>query len=372
MILRLFTRYYILCICAALPIWLPAQRDITITGTLLSAKENRPVIYAHIYIPNTTYGAYSDDQGQFIIHAKAWESFEIIISHLEHELMQLSLNSTDSILRLQTIYLLPKTYELKEVIVKENKNWEKYYDLFIQQFIGKTPGSNRCTIINKAVLNFDYDTTNYLLKAWAYAPLLIENNHLGYRIRYDLVDFQFESARGNLRYKGFPSFELMKGANKRQIRRWEKHRLEAYRGSVMHFIRSLYHDKLAEEKFEMIEMARMATFTEGMSVKINQAEVPTERRFLVQATEPEQEALRLQTKSRIIVKYKGASESFDYVDQLFLRRNPTKYQSSTIQLQTDFVLIYSDGQVQDGVDLLLDGYFAWRRTAHMLPYDYKE
>ncbi len=368
---KLFTYYYILCICAALPTPMLAQRDITITGTLLSAKENRPVIYAHIYIPNTTYGAYSNDQGQFIIRAKVWESFEMIISHLEHELMQLSLNSTDSILRLQTIYLQPKTYELKEVVVKENKNWEKYYDLFVQQFIGKTPGSNRCRIINKTALNFDYDTTTHLLTAWAYEPLLIENNHLGYRIRYDLVDFQFESARGNLMYKGFPSFELMEKAAKRQVRRWEKHRREAYKGSVMHFIRSLYHDKLAEEQFEMIEMARMATFSEGMSLKMNQAEVPTERKFLVQATELGQEALRLQTESRIIVKYKGAPESFDYVNQLFLRSNPAKYQSSTIQLRTDFVLIYSDGQVHDGADLILDGYFAWGRVAQMLPYDYK-
>ncbi|MDX1943342.1 MAG: carboxypeptidase-like regulatory domain-containing protein [Saprospiraceae bacterium] len=368
---KFFTRSLFLAFLM-LPFLLLAQRQVTIYGTLLSAKDNSPVIYAHIYIPNTTYGVYSDDQGNFSLEARVWASFELVISHIEHEITILQVNDNQDNIQIGTTRLRPKAYDLKEVVVTDDKDWKKNYELFERNFIGTTPQANQCKILNKLVLNFNYDKKTSKLTAWAYEPLKIENRDLGYRIRYDLVLFEFDDQRGNLIYKGFPAFELIRDASKRQQRRWEKNRKEAYQGSVMHFIRSLYHNTLKEEGFELSEIVKK-TEQSGNVFMMRMTEDPIHRDAVI-TQEDSAEFLRFQADSRIQVRYTGEPESTAYFEQHqhIMRSNVqrAKFQTSGITLDANFVRIYSDGQVHDGVDMLIDGYFAWEKIAKMLPYDY--
>ncbi|MBK7871187.1 MAG: hypothetical protein IPJ74_11160 [Saprospiraceae bacterium] len=205
-----------------------------------------------------------------------------------------------------------------------------------------------------------------------YEPLTIENRDLGYRIRYDLVLFEFDTQRGNLIYKGFPFFEPIKDGKRRQQRRWDRNREEAYQGSIMHFIRSLYHNTLKEEGFELSEIVKKAEQS-GNVVMMRMTEEPVPRDTVV-CPDDTAEALRFQIDNRIQVRYTGESESTAYFEQhrSMMRADAqrAKFQTSGITLNVDFIRIYSDGQVYDGVDMLIDGHFAWEKIARMLPYDY--
>ena len=75
-------------------------------------------------------------------------------------------------------------------------------------------------------------------------PLVIVNKALGYKILYQLEEFQVDYKNNSMMYLGFPLFEEM-GSKKR----WKKAREKAYQGSVMNFMRCLYDNKLQQEGY---------------------------------------------------------------------------------------------------------------------------
>ncbi|MFN7115684.1 MAG: carboxypeptidase-like regulatory domain-containing protein [Saprospiraceae bacterium] len=361
-------------ILALLPSFLFAQRTITISGKLLSAKDDTPVIFANLYIPNTSYGTYSDDQGNFTFQAQVWEAFELVISHVEHDITLLKLNVSSDEVNVQTIRLQPKAYNLQEVVVKEDKNWKAYYELFRKSFIGTTPNSRQCEITNRLVLNFDYDSTTHILTAWAYEPLKIRNKALGYELTYDLVSFEMDNSRGAVFYQGFPFFKSMEASNKRRTNRWDRERQEAYRGSILHFVRALYRGEAAKEGFSITAQVRQEQATGGMrTVRTIEQVVSPETLVSPDSIAP---ALRFQTPHRLRLQYNGEKESGVFAQERSLNfggsAQAAKFQTSFIKLNTEFVRIYSDGYVDNGLDMLLEGYFGWEKIADMLPLDYKE
>lgn len=357
-----------------LPGFLLAQRTVAIFGKLVSSKDNSPVIYANLYIPNTSYGTYSDDQGNFSFKAQVWESFELVISHVEHDITVVKLTMPGEEINVQTIHLQPKAYDLQEVVVKDDKNWKAYYEMFRKSFIGTTPNSRQCEITNRLVLNFDYDSTTQILKAWAYEPLKISNKALGYELTYDLISFEIDNRKGAVFYQGFPFFKSMEVPNKRRAKRWDKERQEAYHGSVMHFIRSLYSGTLEKEGFSMKAQVRQEEMS-GNRMMIRMGEEMVQPEALL-TKDPVEGVLRLQTPHKLRLQYDGEKESAAYVQDrsVGLSGSPqaAKFQTSYIRLATDFVRIYSNGYIDNGLDMMLEGYFGWEKIADMLPFDYKE
>ncbi len=85
-------------------------------------------------------------------------------------------------------------------------------------------------------------------------PLVIDNKELGYRLKYQLEDFRYNFQTHVLIFYGYTLFtELDKnGPSKKQLKNREK----AYNGSISHFMRSLYHDSLQAEGFEVYRMVK--------------------------------------------------------------------------------------------------------------------
>src|SRR5205085_1507341 len=107
------------------------------------------------------------------------------------------------------------------------------------------------SIKNKEILKFYFSKKRNRLKVMAPEPLLIENNSLGYNIKYALDSFTHEYATQVSLYTGNPLFEEMVPANTDQQLKWQKARQEAYKGSILHFMRSVYNKQLKEEGFEI-------------------------------------------------------------------------------------------------------------------------
>lgn len=372
--MKKFAVYLLYFTLLFLPLSLWSQRAVTITGQLVSADDNSPVIYAHLYIPNTTFGAYSDDNGNFTLQAQVWESFDITISHIEHEIAVIQQVVSNDTLDLGVIKLKPRAHDLSEVVVTDNKDWQKHYAWFLEYFIGTTPNARQCKIVNNLALNFDYNDKNGTLTAWAYEPLVIENEALGYRLKYDLVLFEANIHDRSMMYKGFPFFEPMTSSRDRDHKRWQKNRVEAYRGSLMHFIKCLYHNTLEEEGFfiKKRNVIRTPIPDKNSVMRVQASEMPVERDQLIQPDDT-RDALRLAFNETLTIQYTGEEESMAYVTQNQISVGIPKtapFQSSKLQLTSKFVQIYPNGYVYDGTYLLVEGYFAWEKIADMLPLDY--
>ena len=104
------------------------------------------------------------------------------------------------------------------------------------EFIGKTELAKDCKILNPEALHFEFNPKENILTAFARRPLKIKHKGLGYLITYDLVNF---IRRGNyVSYLGYARYENLKGGKNKQ-KRWKQNRILTYKGSRIHFFKSL-------------------------------------------------------------------------------------------------------------------------------------
>ena len=85
----------------------------------------------------------------------------------------------------------------------------------------------------------------------AAAPIEIANEALGYNIKYTIDSFTYEYNTGVTLYTGYPLFEEMQTADTVKQNLWAANRAKAYKGSMLHFMRSLYNKQLKDEGFEI-------------------------------------------------------------------------------------------------------------------------
>jgi len=127
------------------------------------------------------------------------------------------------------------------VSAERDEEWYERLDRFRRLFIGRSDLAEDCTLVNPEVLRFD-DKWWGRFEAWAEKPVIIENRALGYRLTYFLKEFE---ERGSVvRWDGEPLFEPLAPTDSAEAARWRRNRLEAYRGSLRHFLRALIDDRL--------------------------------------------------------------------------------------------------------------------------------
>lgn len=127
----------------------------------------------------------------------------------------------------------------------------KLGQLFIENFIGSSSFANDCFLQNKEVLRFRLNKKKNTLKVVADDRIIIENRALGYLLKYDLTAFEFNLSTKEFYFGGYPFFEELETTKKRVEKKYIKNRREAYYGSITHFMRSVYRNKIGEQGFEV-------------------------------------------------------------------------------------------------------------------------
>jgi len=95
------------------------------------------------------------------------------------------------------IQLSLNIYEVKEVsVTSKDKNRLANYTQFLKLFLGETPNSDDCSIINPEDLHLFKDSETNALEGFSVKPLKIENRALGYYLIYDLSDFYYNPGTG--------------------------------------------------------------------------------------------------------------------------------------------------------------------------------
>jgi hypothetical protein len=214
-----------------------AQR--TIKGRVADEVTGLPVANANVFINKTSKGTTTSNEGFFKLSDIPGGKYELVISCIGFQTQVITFNE-DSLPMELKIDLHIKVKELENVTVEtfEEGGWKRWGPAFTENFIGTTDNASRCKIVNKEVIRFRYYKESDRLSASADAPLLIENNALGYNIIFQLEEFEVNFKRQSLLFAGYELVEDMSKKNE-VPERWKRKRLEAYKGSLMHFMRSL-------------------------------------------------------------------------------------------------------------------------------------
>ena len=239
------------------------------------------------------------------------------------------------------IYLTPKLFELHEVVINARKiSRERRTNLgyFRREFLGTTMNSANCVIINEDDIYFSYDSTDDTLKATSINPIIIENKTLGYKLIYYLDTFLYSKSTRYILIIGSCIFNEDTNTDKDLQEKYERRRRSSYLGSRMHFIRSLWGDRLAEDGFVVKDLSN---------------KVLSPDKYLCQTGDPE---------TGLINKYLCKQKTM--IITFYTRRT-----SSLILLKKDSTYFDKDGYF-DPLGISWQGEMALQRIGDLLPFEY--
>ena len=337
----------------------------TITGIVKDGAGKTPLQGASVYAENTTLGTATDADGKFYLSLPNG-GYNLIVSFTGYNTTDIRVSNATAASPLE-IELSIKEKALQEVAIVSNnevKNgWDKYGKFFLDEFIGTTPQAAACSVKNPETLKFYYSKRKNRLKVLAAEPLLIENNALGYTIKYELDSFVHEYNATATIYTGYPLFEEINTIDTILSNRWQKAREEVYFGSLLHFMRSLYRQQLKEDGFEIQWQVLMAGKDSMIELKDYYLSLGT-------SFNDGHTLMYLQPKEKITgILYKDAVP-----DAAYLQENkdaPASFQFSTLKLLSDEKLIIeSNGFFFDPNEVSIADYWEWCKMANTLPFDY--
>ncbi|MEO7523356.1 MAG: carboxypeptidase-like regulatory domain-containing protein [Ferruginibacter sp.] len=337
-----------------------------IAGKVINAETKQPMQAASVFAENTTLGTATDADGNFKLYLPNG-GYQLVVTFTGFNTETKRINTTDANDVNILLELKPKEKEMQAVAIvstgEVKDGWAKYGSFFIDQFIGKTNNSNGCTIKNTEVLKFYFSKRRNRLKIMASEPLLIENNSLGYNIKYALDSFTHEYATQVSLYSGYPLFEEMTAANPDQQTKWQQARQEAYRGSMLHFMRSVYNKQLKEEGFEIQYVIDFMGRDSALKLKNFYTALNYQKNDSTQTVEikPNQKQVGvIYTKEKPAAAFLAENE-----------KEPVEFQFSILAFTPgESITIEQNGYYFEQNDLTTSEYWTWERVADLVPYDY--
>ncbi len=228
------------------------QPPNTLSGTVMDSATGKPLAGISVFLNNTSRGTVTGTNGAFQLPEMPKGTYQLVFSSVEYKTFVMEVNSGHIPPPLQ-IKLSPRVTELTSVTVEpfDKRGWAKYGKFFFDNFIGSTENAGSCSLKNKGALRFYFSKRSNRLIVRATEPLRIENNALGYSLTYQMEAFGADFSAKIVSYYGYPLFQQMVPKSENRRKKWEQKRREAYSGSIMHFMRSLYAGRTITEGFLM-------------------------------------------------------------------------------------------------------------------------
>ncbi|QHS55668.1 carboxypeptidase-like regulatory domain-containing protein [Mucilaginibacter sp. 14171R-50] len=231
---------YLFILLLLFPVTCLAQ--FKISGRVINATDGKPVPDASVFLNNETIGTKSAGDGTFILSNLNTGQHDLTVSVIGYEVYHQTLMvKTDLVL--PDIKLLPKTTMLGEVKIELDPRREKKLKEFTQQFLGSSGYARQCEIVNPDVLTLKYNRDGNVLTGSSDDFLEINNNALGYKLKYLITRFVVDRNENKLIYEGAVLFEELDG-NDNQVKQWKSNRMKVYYGSPTHFLREILADRV--------------------------------------------------------------------------------------------------------------------------------
>lgn len=338
-----------------------------ISGKVIDANSKAPMQAASVFAQNTTMGTATGTDGRFTLWLPNG-GYDLAATFAGYETSTKRITTADANDSNLVIEMKLQVKSMEEVAVKSSNELkdglEKYGSFFMDNFIGKTTNSKQCDIKNKEALKFYFSKKRNRLKVRADEPLVIENAALGYRIKYTLDSFTHDYNTVVSTFAGYPLFEEMQPLDAAQAAVWKANRITAYKGSILHFMRSTYNKQLKEEGFEIqfiVNKNGVDTAIKGLDFY---GALNYDRNDSTQITEinPNQTEVAIIYKNELPDKvYTDANEDA-----------PKKFELSFVTFPpAQAIGIEQNGYYFDQNDITMTGYWSWEKVADMVPYDFK-
>ncbi len=342
-----------------------AQSYFTIYGKVVNSTTQEPLKAASVFAQNTTIGTVTDAEGNFKLQLPGG-GYDLIITYTGFTTESKRISAANAAATIN-INLKEKEKELEVVAVTSSTEVKdglaKYGAFFIEQFIGKTQNSSNCSIQNPGILKFFFSKKKNRLKITAAEPLLIKNTALGYTIKYSIDSFTHEYNTEISTYTGYPLFEEMEPANDAQKIQWQNARAAAYKGSTLHFMRSLFNKDLNVQQFEVQFIVKMNGKENAMPLKDVYAALHYAKDDSTQTVE----ILPNQNEAGIL--FLAEKPAINYIKEN--PGEPGAFQFSVLNFKPqESIIIEQNGYFYDQNDVAVSGYWGWCKVADQLPYDY--
>jgi hypothetical protein len=219
-----------------------------IKGRLLDVETDSAVSFASVYFSAAYKGTSSDNEGYFQLPVSEYQGQTIVFSSLGYESAFLEKYEEGTFYE---IHMKPRQTLLEDVVVEPDEMPRELKErIFKNQFLGRSDNALSCKVQNMEDIRLVYFKSSKTLEGFCDKPIIIQNTALGYKINYYLE--RFESKSKSIVYQGNFFFENDTSVSKRKFKKIKKRRRSAYRGSRMHFFRTLWGDKLKKEKWRIL------------------------------------------------------------------------------------------------------------------------
>ncbi len=365
------------------PVVAVVQQTYAISGTVTDEK-GVPLPGATVFLSNTKSAAATDGDGKFSLGGLQPGPYELNVKMLGFDADIQVIKIIDKSVNI-TVKLNANSIMLKAVTInsKPDPKREKYMKMFIKNFIGQSVNSAQCKILNPEVLYFHYNSVNNILTAYADDLLVIENDGLGYRLKYLLKHFEFYDEHNVCNYEGNPYFEELKGTDQQQ-KQWEDNRREAYLGSSRHFFRAVINNTLDADRFAIFRYVYNKSEKKYRMIKYKQYDslfVTTNDNVKALVAQPAMVATfnynyKNQVRAQLYIAYIGTKQADLFSKTGFPLTTPLglplkqPYQLSEIHAFADTIKIDKELLLNPTKDFSFFGYWSWGRIAEFLPLEY--
>ena len=243
-----------------------------VSGFVYDKQTREPLVGASVYMDNSTIGTSTDFDGAFEITIPDGLKSSLVVSFVGYETLVRSKPDGSKPLRL---YLEPGSNMLEEVVLSPDDDWSRELKLaeFKKHYLGTSLRGLRCTILNEDDLVLTFSKKRKRLYARTKAPLLIENRLLHYRITADLRAFglgynkvsrnQKNLVSSGVIYKGLNRYQSLDSVDSPTVKRV---RMQAYYGSVLHFMRALAAKDLFAQGYRIMYRGKIVNPEDVISV----------------------------------------------------------------------------------------------------------
>ncbi|GAB2834766.1 peptidase associated/transthyretin-like domain-containing protein [Ferruginibacter profundus] len=349
-----------------------SQAQIVIKGRVVDSKSDLAIANASIYLNNTSIGAITNARGEFVITTSSIYSGELIISSIGYQALSYRLDSKDADKHTYTFKLDIKENEMKDVLVMNDLARQQWLKIFKDNFLGITEEGDNCKIVNLKAVYFTTGKDKNTIYAYADSPLIIINKMLGYKISFDLIEFNFNKENHSTYFVGYNRYEDMGDK-----RRWTKRRRENYFGSTMHFYRSLISDSLKEEGYSILAVTKKQITDTLKREKV--WEITKKDTFVTQPTTARKILFSdstgnyyLKADGKITVNYNKVPHTKAYLVNKVFVEGLSHYYGFTayINLMSDKVALDGNGIIIDPMQVIYNGYWVYEKMCNQLPFNY--
>jgi CarboxypepD_reg-like domain/TonB-dependent Receptor Plug Domain len=360
--LKRIAYHFFCCLHMALPPVAMSQ-GVSITGRIVDAETLDALPYANVFIDQTTIGAASDVNGEYIIERVPDGEYKMVFSYVGYELFYKWVTVVGRDVRVSA-RLIPQKEMLQAVEVKgsKDKEWEGQLKQFNRIFFGESPLAKECKILNPWVLDFTYDKSTKIFKATASETMQIENKALGYSIDCTLQGFEFD--KKGYKIRGLYKFEEINTLDQKEALKWTRNRKQAHMGSMRFLFKSIIDEHEEENGFKLYR--DMRPNLNGLNV-------------ISFASELGKNVFDLKIKDNVVPmgpgNYKISIDGRLEIHHTTLFANNKTYRDvafpvSWIECDKGYIMVTKAGHVINNDHIITSGELNTNRIAAMLPLDY--